>query len=111
MEKSLSKGDVVVLPFPFSDLSSSKKRPALIIASMEGDDLLLCQITSSKRLDNYAVSLSGNDFTIGRLPHESRIRPNKIFTGDKSIILYKSGSISTNIIRKVEQKIISIITD
>ena len=42
------KGDVVVVPFPFSDLSQSKRRPALIIASLEGDDAILCQITRGK---------------------------------------------------------------
>jgi mRNA interferase MazF len=111
MEESLNKGDVVVLPFPFSDLSSHKKRPALIIADLDGDDLLLCQITSSKRLDNYAINLGIGDFISGKLPHESRIRPNKIFTGDKSIILYKSGWINKNKIKEVETKLIEIITN
>ena len=40
------KGDVVVVPFPFSDLTQAKRRPALVIATLEGDDLILCQITS-----------------------------------------------------------------
>ncbi len=45
MEKFI-KGDVVVMPFPFSELSGSKKRPALVLADLPGDDILLCQITS-----------------------------------------------------------------
>ena len=40
------KGDVVVVPFPFSDLTQTKRRPALVIANLSGDDLILCQITS-----------------------------------------------------------------
>lgn len=40
------KGDIIVLPFPFSNLSSSKRRPALVLADVEGDDIILCQITS-----------------------------------------------------------------
>ncbi|WP_242716914.1 hypothetical protein [Microcoleus vaginatus] len=40
------KGDVVVVPFPFSDLTQAKRRPALILATLEGKDLILCQITS-----------------------------------------------------------------
>lgn len=39
------KGDVVVVPFPFSDLTRAKRRPALVVAELEGDDLILCQIT------------------------------------------------------------------
>jgi hypothetical protein len=40
------RGDVVVIPFSFSDLSQSKRRPALIVAQFEGKDVILCQITS-----------------------------------------------------------------
>ena len=42
------KGDVVVLPFPFSDLTAAKKRPALVIAALSGDDIVIALITSQK---------------------------------------------------------------
>ena len=38
------KGDVVIVPFPFSDLSQAKRRPALIVAKLTGDDFILCQL-------------------------------------------------------------------
>ena len=56
MEKFI-KGDVVVIPFPFSDLSGRKKRPALVISNLEGYDLILCQITSKNIKDKYAIDL------------------------------------------------------
>lgn len=56
------KGDIVVLPFPFSDLSSSKKRPALVLANLKGDDIILCQITSQYVKDEYALALNNIDF-------------------------------------------------
>ncbi len=46
------KGDVVIVPFPFSDLSQAKRRPALVVAKLTGDDLILCQITSQAVSDN-----------------------------------------------------------
>ena len=61
------KGDIIVLPFPFSDLTQSKKRPALVIAELEGDDLILCQITSQEVKDKYAVSIDEDDFEMGTL--------------------------------------------
>jgi len=61
------KGDVVVVPFPFSDLAQAKRRPALVIAELEGDDLILCQITSRQVRDKYAVSLEQSDFESGVL--------------------------------------------
>lgn len=45
------KGDVIVVPFPFSDLTQAKRRPALVLAELEGDDRILCQITSRSLQD------------------------------------------------------------
>jgi len=56
------KGDVVVIPFPFSDLSQSKRRPALVVAPLEGNDAILCQITSKAIKDKYAISIDEADF-------------------------------------------------
>ena len=49
------KGDIVVLNFPFSDLSGTKRRPALVLADLAGNDIILCQITSIATKDNYAI--------------------------------------------------------
>lgn len=88
------KGDIVILPFPFSDLSDSKRRPALVLADLPGDDIILCQITSQFSKDSSAIFLTDNDFTSGTLKTESHIRPNRLFTADKEIIAYKAGAIS-----------------
>ena len=45
------KGDVVVLPFPYTDLSTTKKRPALIVATLKGENIILAQITTKQRDD------------------------------------------------------------
>ena len=107
MEKPV-KGDVVVLPFPFSDLSASKKRPALVAAKLSGEDMILCQITSQARKDNYSIALANNDFEHGSLSVVSVIRPNRLFTADKSIILYKIGSLKKKKMDEVQEKIIEI---
>lgn len=102
------KGDVVVLPFPFSDLSASKKRPALIAANLIGEDIILCQITSEARTDKYSILLFVEDFKEGTLDRISIIRPNRLFTADKSIISYKVGSLKENKIKEVEEALIKI---
>ncbi len=71
------KGDVVVIPFPFSDLSGSKKRPAFVLANLPGNDIILCQITTRSRKDRSIVELSQNDFENGSLPVSSYIRAIK----------------------------------
>ena len=88
------KGDVVVVPFPFSDLSDLKRRPALVLADLPGDDIILCQITSQFSKDSSAVFLTDNDFSSGTLKVDSYVRPNRLFTADKRIVAYKTGTIS-----------------
>ena len=56
------KGDVVVLPFPYTDLSSIKKRPALVIAMLKGNNIILAQITTNQRGDEDLISLAKKDF-------------------------------------------------
>jgi mRNA interferase MazF len=103
------KGDVVVAPFPFSDLSAAKKRPALVIATLTGDDIVLCQITSQAVTDRYAIVLGDSDFVSGSLRQVSSIRPNRLFTADSTIILYRAGSISTTKMQEVTNKIIQLL--
>ncbi|MDA3836536.1 MAG: type II toxin-antitoxin system PemK/MazF family toxin [Nanoarchaeota archaeon] len=87
------KGEIVVLPFPFSNFSSSKKRPALIIATPHGDDRLLAQITSKFNINKYSIEIS-KDFKKGSLPTDSIVKINKFFSADKEIILYKKGKLN-----------------
>ncbi len=103
------KGDVVVVPFPFSDLTESKRRPALVIAELEGDDVILCQITSHWIKDKYAISVDNIDFVRGSLGQKSYIRPNRIFTADRHIILYRIGHLKLVKINEVVQAIIGIL--
>ncbi len=84
------KGDVVVVPFPFSDLTQAKRRPALVISKLDGDDIILCQITSQNIKDSYAISIDDKDFETGGLKQPSNVRPNRVFTADSHIVLYKN---------------------
>jgi mRNA interferase MazF len=103
------KGDVVVVPFPFSDLTQAKRRPALVIATLAGDDLILCQITSQRIADRYAIPLENSDFSEGGLNQISNIRPNRLFTADREIILYKAGKLKTEKLYEAIAKIVEII--
>jgi mRNA interferase MazF len=104
------KGDVVVTPFPFSDLTSSVKRPALVIATLKGEDVILCQITSKEhKEDPHQIFLTEKDFMQQGLKFDSFIKPSIIFTLRNSIILYRAGKLNKNKIKEVEDKICNII--
>jgi len=104
------KGDIIIIPFPFTDLSGNKKRPAFVLANLIGDDIIVCQITSKSKSDASALLLSTHDFVSGSLPVDSFIRPNKIFTADKNIILSVAGHLCENKIRDVLNAVITVIS-
>lgn len=104
------KGNIVVVNFPFSDLSSSKRRPALVLAYAENGDYLLCQITSKNIKDSWALELPEDEIIEGELFKSSNIRPNRLFTADQSTILYKAGKISFSMRKNVIDSIIALIS-
>jgi len=98
-------GEVVVFPFPQTNLQSGKRRPALVVADLKGDDLILCQITSQARSDGYSVPLTAADFERGRLVRDSFIRPNRLFTVEQSVILYAAGKVKPEKLNEIRAKI------
>ena len=119
--EGLVKGDVVVLPFPFSDLSANKRRPALVVAEGEYGDVILCQITSKPPTNRRpgrqsascaeAVELKDKDFKEGKLKITSYVRLRKIFTADLGLILYRAGRIKKEKIKEAEDTICRIIKE
>lgn len=104
------KGDIVVVPFPFSDLSQSKRRPALILAVLSGDDRILCQITSRSVRDSDAIGLDVSDFQQGALNQPSNVRPNRLFTADEGIFIRRIGCLTAPKLDEVIRQVISVLT-
>ena len=99
------EGDIIVVLFPFSDLSSERKRPALVLSNIEGDDIVICEITSRIKKDLYSVSLENKDLESGNLRTKSIIRVNRILTIHEDKINYKFGKINNSKIKEVEEKL------
>ena len=97
------RGDVVVVPFPFSDLTQTKRRPALVLKDLPGEDLILCQITSQTVRNAAALLIDLTDFQHGSLNKLSNIRPDRLFTANQGLILYKAGSLKA-------EKMIEVLT-
>lgn len=102
------KGEVVVVPFPFSDLSQAKNRPALVLIDLPGADVVLAAITST-RSEPHAIALEPKDFRQGALSHASFVHPAKLFTFEKNLIRKVVGSITEAKRKEVVAKIISLL--
>ena len=100
------KYDIVLVNFPFSNLKSSKIRPALVVKTLEGENIILCQITTKKRgINKYEVVLDRKSCE-GDIKFDSNIYIDMIFTLHESLIINKIGFIKEEKIKKeIENKI------
>lgn len=96
-----SAGAIVLVRFPFSDLSRSKLRPAVALADAGQGDWILCQITSNPYSDSLAVQLSTDDFLDGSLPVTSYARPSKLFTANQDLLISQVGRLKTQSLKRV----------
>lgn len=100
---------IVLVSFPFSDLSSSKLRPAVVIAYADRDDWILCQITSNSYGDDQAIVVDDSSFTSGSLHVTSYVRPGKLFTANSSIIKTQVGVLNEDTFNKIVDRIVNIV--
>lgn len=102
-------GTVVLIPFPFSDLSRSKLRPAIVLAAADRDDLILCQVTSNPYADESAVELTSADFDSGSLQRTSYARPGKLFTANSTLIVGNAGLLKAATADRIIEAVVAIL--
>lgn len=102
-------GAVVLVPFPFSDLSNSKLRPAVVLADAGKGDWVLCQVTSKSYADPYAIELKDEDFSSGSLKVTSYARPEKLFTANGSLIVTQVGKLKRDAHEKAVDSIVKML--
>ena len=106
-----SAGAVVLVPFPFSDLSQSKLRPAIVLADAGKGDYVLCQITSNVYSDPRAIEITNNSFASGSLRVVSYARPSKLFTANHSLLVAQVGMLNDDALKKVVEAVIELLRE
>lgn len=102
-------GSVVLLRFPFSDLSSTKLRPAVVLAHAGGVDWVLCQVTSNPYGDASAAELTASSFASGGLTRDSYVRPGKLFTASEAIVVSVAGILGPAVHRDVVERVVTVL--
>ncbi len=107
------QGDIVLIPIPFTDLASQKKRPAIIISSDSynetNEDIVVVALTSKIEPRDFTVTLTSNDLENGILKVTSMIRVDKIYTLNKSIVIKTFGRVKAEILTKIKDSILKLI--
>jgi mRNA interferase MazF len=101
-------GEIVLVSFPFSDLSQTKLRPAVVLANANRGDWILCQITSNPITGIDAIVLTNNSFATGSLYLTSYALPTKLFTAHRSLIVAQLGTLKSNVFSQIVEAVINI---
>ena len=102
-------GAVVLVRFPFSDLSRSKLRPAVALAEAGRDDWILCQVTSNPYSDVKAITLSAESFRQGGLQRTGYARPGKLSTANRELMIAQVGELTVEALKQVVDTIVQML--
>jgi mRNA interferase MazF len=102
-------GSVVLVPFPFSDLSESKLRPAVVLAEIGRQDFVCCQVTSNPYADPNAVELAEESFSEGSLERVSYARPGKLFTANLQLFEGRAGVLEEGARTEIVARIVRLL--
>jgi mRNA interferase MazF len=105
----LAAGALALVPFPFSDLSSAKIRPAIVLARAGGEDWILCQLTSRPYGDRRAVGIHDTDLVSGTLRVESFARPGKLFTASTTLVVASIGRLRPERLASIVDVVVTIV--
>ena len=101
--------EIVLVPFPYSDLTSTKRRPVLIISNdaynRKFQDVVVCVITGNQFQDSYSVELRNEDLEIGVLPENSVVKTHKLFTIHQGKIIKKFSLVKNDYFKQITEKI------
>ncbi|MCL2578359.1 MAG: type II toxin-antitoxin system PemK/MazF family toxin [Defluviitaleaceae bacterium] len=107
-----NQGDIVLVPLPFSDLASMKRRPVLVLSRSEynhsADDLIVAAITSNLDAKPYTVRFTNDNMADGTLKLDSYIRADKIYTLSQNLVVKRFGKVKKEIIEAVKVKVLNV---
>jgi mRNA interferase MazF len=109
------QGEIVLIPVPFSNLTSSKKRPVMILSNANynknTEDIIVAAVTSNIRGLENEVLFDGSDMESGNIPKSSCIRADKIYTLSKKIIVKRYGLVSERKVIEAKERLFDLITE
>lgn len=91
------QGDIVLIPVPFTDLSSSKRRPVIVVScdayNRATDDMIVVAMTSNPAPAPYSFTITSSDLALGSLNRPGTVRVDKIYTLSQGLIAATFGRV------------------
>ncbi len=101
----LNQGDIVLIPIPFTDLSSQRRRPVIIISNdtynRKTMDIVVVAMTSNPTVVDYSFTITSSDLEQGKLNGSGKVRMDKIYTLSQSIVVRTFGKVNSNVLHRI----------
>jgi len=101
------QGEIVLIPIPFTDLSSHKRRPVVIVSNdaynSQSADVVVVAMTANPASVDYSFTITATDLDKGTLSRSSKIRVDKIYTLSQSIIVKTFGCVNAKTLERIRQ--------
>ena len=99
------QGDIILIPTPFTDLSSQKRRPVIVVSNNVynhlTDDIVVVAMTSNPKIVDYSFTITTVDLERGKLNRPGQVRADKIYTLSKSIVVKTFGHVSLQVLTRI----------
>lgn len=99
------QGDILLVPIPFTDLSSQKRRPVIVVSNnsynRKTNDIVVVAMTSNPVEAEYSFVITSNDLEKGSLNHPGKVRADKIYTISTSIVVKTFGRVNEGVLEKI----------
>jgi mRNA interferase MazF len=106
------QGDIVLIPVPFTDLSSSKRRPVIVISNdtynQSTADMIVVAMTSVPTPGSFSFLISSSDLRQGQLNRPGTVRVDKIYTLDQSLIVKQFGQVNSHILSRIQTILLNL---
>ena len=110
---TVQQKEIVLLPYPFSDLQRTKVRPAIVVSNnifnKKSDDCIMVPLTTVIKDEPYSIIISQEDLASGKLLKPSRVRADKIFAVEKGLIIMKIGVINDKTFDNIKEEIVKFL--
>jgi mRNA interferase MazF len=105
----LLQGEIILLPIPFTDLSSNKRRPVIVVSNdayhRSTTDMVVIAMTSNPAAVEYGFVIESADLERGRLNHPGTVRADKIYTLSQSLIVARFGRVRRDVLAQIGEQI------